>query len=646
MDPCELNDPRLARLLQAEAKLVSATTLTRNDNGTWALDVAPFTHLRDGLTPVCPDERHYGHAQVREFDDRSAVLVGPDLVLSVPHGPNPPAGAACADRAFVFGFQRRPGPGGICLEPKTGALPAADVYRCRQVVANGWNEPGQPDLILYRLDRPVSGRQPMRLRRDAQPEPGDEAALVSHPNALPAKVELGTHVVQGPAARSFEGFHIAAGTSGSPLYDLDTQLVEAAARGGCSDCWFGLVAPETCARLGPRGMVSGDATNAFASHVPPQELLVSPLARVVHDGPPQGVDETSEYTLQVDPRAPGPVAFSVALADAASDEGAVPQVSFSFPDHPGGPPPSLAPGATLRLHVRAQGGPEPGFARRSVVVTDRSHGWIDALRHDFEIGYTDFAVTPADGMVAEGLAPPFGPPARYRLANTRLSPVVVLVRALADWLTLDGLAPQEPGALVEKTFDLAPRGQAGDQADIEVGIGPLAESLRPGRYDSGVRFINVTGGPHDAGGTLRHARLRARGRLWASSHAPIVFPSDPGEVRSGIEVSDRLCVGDLDVGLQHVFVPSQMRLTLTGPDGTAVLLWDRQDLALPAVFDDEASPAPTGQRLGAFDGRPAAGSWTLLAEDLVSPRLSILEGWSLDLVSGPCWQGARGWPTR
>lgn len=647
VDPCELTDPRLDRLLRAEAKLVNAEALTRNDNGTWTLAVEPFTHLRDGVTPICADERHYGHPQVSQFNDRSAVLVGPDLVLSVPHGPNPPAGAACPDRAFVFGFQRRPGPGGVCLEPKTAALPAADVYRCRQVVANGWSEPGQPDLILYRLDRPVSGREPMRLRRDGQPEPGDGAALVSHPYALPAKVELGTYVVFGPGLRSFDGFHIAAGTSGAPLYDLETQLVEAAARGGCADCWFDVTSPETCARLGPRGVVSGDFTGNFASHVPPSELLVRPLQRVVHDGPPDGVDETSEYTLEVDPRAPAAVAFGVTLAEAASDEGASPQISFSFPDYPGGPPPRLAPGAALRLHVRAQGGPDPGFGSRSVVVTDRSHGWVDSLRHDFEIGYTEFEVTPTDGMQAEGLAPPFGPPAKYRLANRRLSPATVRVRALSDWLTLDGTAPPQPGGLVEKTVSLAPRGQVGDQADVEVGIGPLAETLRPGRYDSGVRFINVTGGPHDAGDTLRHVRLRARGKVWASSHPPIMFPSDPGEVQSQIEIPDRLCVGDLDLGLRHVFVARQMRLTVTGPDGTAVVLWDRQDLALPAEFDDEATPAPTGQLLSAFDGRRAAGLWTLLAEDLETPRLSILEGWSLDIVSGPCLlQAARGGPAR
>ena len=61
--------------------------------------------------------------------------------------------------------------------------------------------------------------------------------------------------------------------------------------------------------------------------------------------------------------------------------------------------------------------------------------------------------------------------------------------------------------------------------------------------------------------------------------------------------------------------PRQLRATLTGPDGTRIVLHDRSgstDRPINAVYGRAFSPA---QSLAAFQGRAARGAWTLEVED-------------------------------
>lgn len=64
-----------------------------------------------------------------------------------------------------------------------------------------------------------------------------------------------------------------------------------------------------------------------------------------------------------------------------------------------------------------------------------------------------------------------------------------------------------------------------------------------------------------------------------------------------------------------------------------MLLWDHHagGPGTARVFDDEQSPAPTGELLSVFDGIPADGAWTLRVVDDVPGIAHLAKGVQLKL---------------
>jgi subtilisin-like proprotein convertase family protein len=80
--------------------------------------------------------------------------------------------------------------------------------------------------------------------------------------------------------------------------------------------------------------------------------------------------------------------------------------------------------------------------------------------------------------------------------------------------------------------------------------------------------------------------------------------------------------------------PRELRLRLTGPDGTSVLLHDRTGMAqrpINALYGRTDVPA---QPLSAFQGHAANGFWTLTVEDQVPGATGRIRNFSLTVVPG------------
>ncbi len=74
---------------------------------------------------------------------------------------------------------------------------------------------------------------------------------------------------------------------------------------------------------------------------------------------------------------------------------------------------------------------------------------------------------------------------------------------------------------------------------------------------------------------------------------------------------------------------SQVVVTLTHPDGTAVRLFDRAPGSnLNTTYPDASAPF---ESLAALNGKPANGTWRLRVRDLAEGATGVLEGWSLVL---------------
>jgi subtilisin-like proprotein convertase family protein len=120
-------------------------------------------------------------------------------------------------------------------------------------------------------------------------------------------------------------------------------------------------------------------------------------------------------------------------------------------------------------------------------------------------------------------------------------------------------------------------------------------------------------------------------------NAPIPIPDGTGSATATTTVSG--FTGYLEsvqvwVEIDHA-APGQLRLTLTGPDGTSVILHDRTGQAerpINAIFGGtEASLFP----LSAFQGGPANGTWTLTVQDLVAGVGGSILHFSVTPIAGP-----------
>jgi subtilisin-like proprotein convertase family protein len=150
------------------------------------------------------------------------------------------------------------------------------------------------------------------------------------------------------------------------------------------------------------------------------------------------------------------------------------------------------------------------------------------------------------------------------------------------------------------------------------------------------------------------------------SHSPAVSIPDNNTagVTSTIQVGNPGRIKDLNVrigGIAHTAV-GDLRIDLTGPDGTTVRLADHPggpdnqgDNFVNTVVDDEAganisagSPPysghfrPQNDQLSRFDGKPRQGTWTLRVRDLVGVDTGTLSGWGSETQSAGCDFGGAG----
>jgi subtilisin-like proprotein convertase family protein len=124
-------------------------------------------------------------------------------------------------------------------------------------------------------------------------------------------------------------------------------------------------------------------------------------------------------------------------------------------------------------------------------------------------------------------------------------------------------------------------------------------------------------------------------------------------VRTGtIVVGRSFRIQDLDVKLNITHTrTSDLRIALKGPDGTTVRLVNRRGGSganfRDTIFSDEAATPVAGGRapfagtyrpeaaLSAFDRRRAAGTWTLIIQDLAPLEVGRLTSWSLLFETAP-----------
>jgi hypothetical protein len=386
VEACGDLDADLTALLQSEVALVDAGAVSRNGGDSYRLTTQVYT-VGAGTYALCPDSRFYGQQMVFGLPFRSAVQVGPDLVLTAWHGSTngitPPLYA-------IFGLRYRLA-NGRCVPPDLERVPATDVYSVIEVVADGLGPAVSPhrDFLLLRLDRDAGGRFP-RIRRSGQGRGDaghqDRVTMISLPDRLAAKVDLAGRLA-GNSDLSYTGpqvenIHPLQWSSGGMLYNRDAEVLETVVRSSVSaryanspgGCWSVIQADGAWA--------TNDSVADFAQNIPAFELLVTPLNAVVHEGLVGGPlsNPTTTRTIEAPVTAPGSIAYGINGPDTSADG---PELLVTF----GGPSQgSLAPGAGFDVEETVDAAGVPcGEYERTYSITDATHGFTDVVRHVFHI---------------------------------------------------------------------------------------------------------------------------------------------------------------------------------------------------------------------------------------------------------------------
>lgn len=148
----------------------------------------------------------------------SGFLVRPDVVVTAGHCIRTPSD--CDNTYMVFGF------GLNSPTDVPNRLPSAQVYKCNSILHTQVENISGIDFAVVRLDRPVTGVEPLSLRQSGTAQPGEELVVIGHPAGLPTKFAAG-----GTVRRVEGGFLVASldtygGNSGSAVLNGATREVE------------------------------------------------------------------------------------------------------------------------------------------------------------------------------------------------------------------------------------------------------------------------------------------------------------------------------------------------------------------------------------------------------------------------------------
>lgn len=238
-DLYQVTSAAVRRSADAVVALVKATDLQEHGDGTFELATESYRDAYD----LCSSEP-FASQPIGCFC--SGFLVAPDVVATAGHCVKSPADLKTMK--FVFGFRMKKG------GAATTTFAAADVYGGSRLLGRQLADDGT-DWALVRLDRRVTGRKPVRIRRTGKIKNAQAVYVIGHPCGLPQKYAPDAKVRDNRAGPFFvANLDTYGGNSGSPVFNAQNHKVEGILVRGETDfasngnCSVSLVCPSTGCR--------------------------------------------------------------------------------------------------------------------------------------------------------------------------------------------------------------------------------------------------------------------------------------------------------------------------------------------------------------------------------------------------------------
>lgn len=678
---CNVTDAETRKAIEAVAAIVHPDQLEDNLDGTFRIETDALLTLFG--TPLTLDSLFRGQTTYApEGSYRTGFLVAPDIVLTAPH-----KASSFVGFKVVFGIHDATT---SCMGFDPNSIPESNIF---EVESDSRPVPGV-DFALLKLDDAPS-RDFIRLRRSSRPNAGEAATVIGHPGRLQTYLDL-TGEIDYVTSQSafFERLHFTDYSSGSPVFNQTRHFVESIVVGGTScaraDCVPHPTDPLlTCIERKLESncptssfLVNGPTATTIAAHVPPRELLVSPLDTLKQASRTGPITEpVTTYTLTAPKHAGAAASIDYLIVPSAAAPVGEPDLVFALATPLSG---TLNAGDTLSFDVTTTKPSSPVSCEtheREFLVVDQTHGFTDRVRQRVEIGYTGFIVNGSDKepLRLEGIETPYRDEKLLRIHNPYLTAIAIHVEASHTWLTLDSEGPtgSSPAYL---NIIVNP----GQTRDIPVGLSSAAELLTADGATTHTASISLTAlstactliptgsiGVHFTPGTLTVAQAinaQAADAVGATPGTPLTssmtieedFCIDSVQISYGMQAADLTAEAARDWAAETVWRAASPGSLSTIP------LWDR-DITLigsdhlpyrqclsgaggtedchvlvvgePELTPPDSCPSPEGcQNLSELIGESGRGIWSTFIRDHVpggvTPPPVVLE-WRLKFIGHP-----------
>jgi hypothetical protein len=667
--------PQEAKLINATALLVRQESVSYNaSDNTYSIGTQAFVNLPaiEGGNPVCTGSRFYGETSTPA--GRTGVLIAPNLILSAAH-----VESIDPHNWYVIfrDSQTTAGVGG-CSNFTWSHIPAKDVYRppLNSVVANLYTDaaPDKSDYLVFQLDRNVSDRQPVKIRRSGAPRVGDIVVSPGYPYRTSEKISTAgvfTGVAQAggpfyPGSYVYEnhlnGFD---GSSGSAVFDIEDETVDAVVR--FDDTVGPEISPDgTCAYAADRGVpsaVNGPIVD-IESSIPRYEIGLKPLDLVNHVSSLGGGTDKPNTTYTLSPATSGGNLVLInSISGPPGVPGSTPGVALSVAPGIYTVP---AGGMTFDFQATTVGLTQCGRWDYELNVYDISHDQNNYIRHHFEVGLVEVSATPEDVWSVEDFGPTYSQTRTYTVKNVRPSPTTVQVAAGGELpsnvLTINGTTGV-------KLVSLGAAGSPTDTATVTVGIASSAINAvtSPNTdYNLFVMFSQTNFACAAGPGLERDIVFRRNERQVSTTTSVLLSDPAPGQLfgpaaRYDFDLTNApsYCVTDinLDIGMPTGVAagPSveagDIQITVTAPGGRTGVVWNRNafpggaygitdtvsGVTMPMLhLDDEVSPPLGPVHFNYFDGVGVAGHWYVDVRKGNGGHIDIIGPNRIDISANTC----------
>lgn len=199
-DVVDHGDAKLRELAKSVAGQVKSSKLSSIDAEFFGF---PKRTLQD--MGVCKEERF---SQQRTLPRCTGFLVAPDVIATAGHCVT--SMSDCLNHKWVFDYTKG-----------TDKVAKKNVYSCTKVLGQKLTMGifATKDYAIVKLDRPVEGRKPLKLKMKGNPKTGTNIAVIGHPSGLPLKIAGGAKITKKRFNFFYANLDTYGGNSGSPVFD-------------------------------------------------------------------------------------------------------------------------------------------------------------------------------------------------------------------------------------------------------------------------------------------------------------------------------------------------------------------------------------------------------------------------------------------